>query len=964
MKIVLKVLFLFAIILTGSNMTLPFTSAKTLPPQDSLQEGEYLLSLPMPDLRGIEMPLLRNRSEAERYALNLLEKEAAPLLNELQALKDRGQVGDFKLIPEQQAVLVQSAETDSKSALSQFSGVEEVTSTKEDYTCGIGSFAALQDQIYSISRTQDFWKDFERKPTQTEIFVVYSDGYDWGYIFGYTIPSVEVTLRVMRGGKLLGVEQTMTSTPEGDFAFFPDYHDCDGFNWLLQAGDVVEITAAGKTTSTTVINSNFWVDPISNQVTGITAPGKSIEINLEAPQANFCSINEFVKNTISDGTGNFNIDFSDQVDFNNASSAMIIVSGDNGHSIINFRSAFGMDVGVNSNYINFTLKPNTAYTVNIKRSDVVISSFSGTTGFDGDDEVYSSEKLQAGDIITVQGGGRTLTFTVAAFSEPYLDVSTHQLTAKTEAGRKISASFYNRDGPWGYLQNSCPSSPNCASAIADNSGAFTLYSSRVLFRGDYVDLSIYDKDGNSQNHWNLTSSAIIAVAGNSFLRGFWGSPDTELTIIIKNSSNEEKLNYKLEFSNSVSYQINFSPITLDVGDIITVTDGVHTETMTVPDVHVELNKETDQLIIDAPNGNAVINFWDDNPRENTSAEMCSEWQIINDGISLQYDDVSSQDSALVTFRAADGHYTYKQVHAASLNATYKGYIYGYTMKPNQNMEVNLLDGSTLLETKPGKSSSYGYYEFDFDNDLVAGNLIQVIADTTEEMIIPTITINRDMAENRLFGNSPPDQPLFLRLENRSLYDWDDIAKKVTADASGNFSVRFAGDFFYSCNLATVGGECVDVDYEYFDDEEFEYHGYADFSIDLSADEYEDDNSVESAKNYSGYQKHTFHEGDTQDWIKLMVNPADVGKPYYLMTTNLGRTMDTVLTLYDSDGITELASDDDGGYRYASQIYWTPEKSGVFYVLVEPGNPKYLDNCGASYDFFIARSKIWLPLIAR
>ncbi|MDX9849744.1 MAG: hypothetical protein RBT01_04490 [Anaerolineaceae bacterium] len=964
MKTVLKVLLLFAIVLTVSSMALPFTSAQTLPPPESIREGEYLLMLPMPDLKGIDIPPLRSRSEVERYAASLLVKQAAPLINELQALKDRGQVGDFELLPEQQSVLIHGNYTDSQAQFSQLSGVEALTAVKEENTCGIDRFAALQEQIYSISHTQDFLEGYERKPSQTEIIIPYRDGFYGSVILGYTIPSVEVTLRVIRDGVPLGVEQTMTSTSDGEFIFFPDYLNCLGYNWILQAGDVVEITAAGKTTSTTVVNLNFWVDPISNQVTGITAPGKSIEINLDVPQANFCSRKEYVKNTLSDEAGNFNIDFSDQVDFNNASSAIIIVSGDNGHSIINFQSSYGINVGIDSGYINLTLKPDTDYTVNIKRSDVVITSYSRTTGFDGNDEFYSSETLQAGDVITVQGGGRTLTYTVATFSDYYVDVNSHQLTAKTDPGRKISASFNHRDYAWGYLQNGCSSSLNCASATADNSGAFTLNSSLVLLRGDYVDLSIYDQDGNSQNHWNITSSAIIAGAGKSFLVGFWGSPDRDLTIIIKNSSNEEKGNYNLEFWNSVSFQINFSPMILEVGDIITVTDGIHTETMSVPDLHVELNKDTDQLTVDAPSGNAVIYYWDDNPREDTSTEICSEWQIINDGIAIPYDDVSSQDYALITFRGADGHYTYQRVHAASLNASYEGHIYGYTMTPNQNMEVNLLDGSTVLETKTSISSSFGNYEFDFDTDLIAGYRIQVKADTTEEMIVPTITINRDTGENRLYGNSPPDQPLFLRLRNRSLYSSDYIAKSVTADASGNYSVPFAGDLFDNCELADVGGQCVDVNFEYYDVNEFEYYGVEYLSTNVEPDVWEDNNSFDSAKMYSGYQQHTFHEGDTQDWIKLTVNPADVGKPYYLMTTNLGRTMDTVLHLYDRDGVTELASDNNSGGLYASQIYWIPDKSGTYYILVEPRYPKDVDNCGASYDFVIVRSKTWLPLIAR
>lgn len=924
--------------------------------------------IPMPDLKNLDIPLLKNRAEAERYTSSLLKKQARPLLSELQALKDIGRVADFKLLPEQQAILVQSSSTDSKSQLSQLSNVETFASTKAENACGTESFAALQDQIYSISRTQDFGKDFERKPTQTEIFIVYLDGFDWGYIFGYTSPFVDVTLRILRAGQLLADEQTMTSTQDGEFEFYPEYSDCSDFTWLLQEGDVVEITAAGKTTSTTVVKLNFWVDPIRNQVAGVTAPGKSVLVDLDAPQSNFCSSDEYVKTSLSDATGHFNIDFSDLVDFNNASSAVVSVTGDNGHSIINVLRAYGIEVGNFSRSIYFYLKANTSYTANIKRLGVDISTFTGTTDLDGSGYFYSSVTLQAGDLITVQGGGSTLTYTVAAFSDFYVDVNTHKLTGKTDAGRKVSGSFYHRDGAWGYLQNRCSTTANCASATADNSGAFTLASSQVLFRGDYADVSIYDKDGNSQNQATIYSAVIIAGAGNSYLQGFWGSPDQTITIILKDSTDVEKLKHTIHLTDSYSFGLNFIPMVIEVGDTISVTDGVDTESMTVPEVHVELNKDTDQLSIVAPNNNAVVYFVNDNPRDDTDSEICSELQIINDGISIPYDDVGGQDYAVVTFRNEDGHYTEKRAHAAELNVNYLGLVQGFTMTPSQTVEVKLLKDSSLLETKFATSNPNGFYELEFDTDLELGDRIQVLADTTEEMQLPMVTIKGDIAENRIYGTAPANQPLNIWLENYQLNHFIDnsgsIIKRVRADAKGNFSASFEGEILSNCKLATVAGECVHVHFNYYDENEFGYFGFKDLSPNVDQDAWEDDNSFENAKMYTGYQKHTFHQGDQQDWVKFTVNPVDVGKPYYLMTTNLGTTMDTILILYESDGITEIARDDNSGGGFASQIYWIPDKSGQFYIRVKQGELGGRENCASSYDLFIARGKIWLPVIAR
>jgi len=967
MKTVLKVLFVFVIVLTISNTSLPFTAAQTLPPPDSIPVDEYLLSLSMPDLRGMELPSMQSRAEAERYASSLLENQAVPLLNELRELKERGLVVDYKLLPEQQAVLVQGSNSDSKSQLSLLPGVEAFFPAKGENTCGMDRFAALQEQVYSISRTQDLRQKFDAKATDTKFTIQYRDGSDWSNISGVTTPSVDVTLRVLRAGQLI-TQETMTSFSDGYFFFYPSYESCVGYNWALQAGDVVEITAAGKTTSTTVLKLNFWVDPFNNQVAGITAPGKPIEIRLYARQDNFCSYTGHVKNTTSDGTGNFNIDFSDQIDFNSASDAVVSITGDNGHIISSYQSAYGIQVSTRFDDISFTLKPNTAYTVIVKRSDLVITSFSGVTDIEGYGYGYSSEMLQAGDTITVQGGGRTLTYTMAAFSNYYLNPGTNQLTATTDAGRKIRGIFNTRNRSWGYLQNSCSYSSNCASTTSNSSGAFSLTSSRVLLRGDYVDLYIYDNVGNYQSYWDISSAAITASVGYSYIEGYWSSPNRDLTITLRDSGNEIK---QITTARSYYYDSGFYSdfdSVINAGDTVTVTDGNLTEIMTVADVKAELNKDTDQLNLYAPNGNAVINFTDANPRENTYYNMCSERQIVNGGISIPYDTVSSQDSARINFRGSDGHYTIKYANAARLAVTSWGFGWGYTMTPNQNVTVKLLNGATLLETHSSTSQETGYYNFDFvtdETESLAGYRVQVIvADKTEEMILPVITINQDIEGNRIYGTSPSNQPLRVSVQSRIVNGWTDKNKMVTADASGNYSANFAGDFFWNCDLVNVRGQCVGASIDYYDVNEFEYYDYIDFSIDISVDAFEDDNSFANAKTYTGYQKHTFHYDDTQDWIKLTVNPADVGKTYYLMTTNLGPTMDTVLYLYDIDGLTQLARNDDGGGRYASQIYWIPDKSGTFYVLVEPYNPMNIGNCGSSYDFFIGHNKVFLPLTVR
>ncbi len=532
------------------------------------------------------------------------------------------------------------------------------------------------------------------------------------------------------------------------------------------------------------------------------------------------------------------------------------------------------------------------------------------------------------------------------------------------AGHKITGRFRNRQDSWDNVQNSCSYSSVCASTTANGSGAFTLASPRVLLRGDYINyLSIYDAEGNYQIYWDISSAAITASVGSSYVKGYWTSPYLDVTITLRNSEGGFKDAQSASVWRDGSFSIYMAEI-INAGDTITVTDGSRTETMRVADLRAALNKDTEQLTIYAPNGNAIVNFNDSRPREDSYYSMCSPHQIVNNTTSISLGAVSSQDSATIDFRGADGHYTYRYTHASSLHVGYGGFVYGYT-SPNRNVTVKLLNGNTVIETKSTVSSSSGHYYIDFENDPVPGYRVQVLADKTEEMSVPNVTLNRDVVGNRFYGSSPANQPVQVGLQTRQGYGYTSIRKLINADSNGNYSASFAGEVFISrCEAANVGGQCAEALIKYYDANEFEFYRYGEFRKDVSADAWEDDNSIANAKNYTGYQKHTFHYDDSEDWIKLTVNAGDVGKPFYLMTTNLGPTMDTVLYLYESDGTTLIAKNDDSGGGHASQISWTPTKSGTYYIKVQSFNLNNVGNCGSSYDFFIAHDKVFLPLTVR
>ena len=98
------------------------------------------------------------------------------------------------------------------------------------------------------------------------------------------------------------------------------------------------------------------------------------------------------------------------------------------------------------------------------------------------------------------------------------------------------------------------------------------------------------------------------------------------------------------------------------------------------------------------------------------------------------------------------------------------------------------------------------------------------------------------------------------------------------------------------------------------------------------DEWEPDDTPEDASpiEMGGVQGHNLHVTGDQDWVYF---EAEEGGSYVIETSNLGREIDTVVSLYDSTG-NELALDDDGGEEFgSSRLFWVAEEGGRLYVVV-------------------------------
>jgi len=129
---------------------------------------------------------------------------------------------------------------------------------------------------------------------------------------------------------------------------------------------------------------------------------------------------------------------------------------------------------------------------------------------------------------------------------------------------------------------------------------------------------------------------------------------------------------------------------------------------------------------------------------------------------------------------------------------------------------------------------------------------------------------------------------------------------------------------------------------------------------FEADEYEPDDDREQAGEIEvgSHQNHNLHVTGDRDWISFR---AETGTGYVIETFDLGGRIDTIVSLYDSEG-RELTSDDDsGGEPLASRLTWMPEEDGVLYVMVRDFGA---DEAGPGTEYGISvRQEATRPLTA-
>lgn len=992
---VIGIVVLAALLVGLLLVTIPTLAAEPaptplpVPSAGSSPRVDYLLVLPVIPPDPAEIPPSLSPEQVAEYARSLTYRQAQPLLADLGRLRAEGMIAEFEVRSDLHGVVVTGATAQAMEELSRLLDVAAVMpyADTQPPACAAAAAEALPDQVLGLSRMAASSAPRLRAaglaPQATDPSI---DAYvppgstgdpSWyTYVWGRTTPNTSVTMRILRGGRVIATQST-TSNSSGYYYFYPYWQSCptSGYGWSLRQGDVVEVTAHGSTVSTVVAYLRAWVDPATNIVAGKTDPGRSAEVRLYHYSSDPCYSTTYSQTVGTDGSGNFAANFTGQVDFNRLAAANVYARDANGNSTYYWFYAYRISAYFDDADFWGYLKPEVDFTATLSRAGSIVSTYSGRSSANDYYYGWFTDTIQSGDVISVSGGGVSMQYTATGF-DVTLNPATDQTTGATGPNRLVRAYFYKRT--WGSVRTSCSWNSQCKSSTAGSSGNFTLNAGMDLVRGDYAYFYVYDAEGNYQYGQRTVPATVADLVWNE-VAGYWGDPAAGyLAVTLKDNGGTVKETRSWVWVDSWDGEFyTYMGSAISPTDIIEVTDGVVTETMTVQNLTARLNGGTGRLTGNAASGRLLAQLWDFRRDSGYRYSYCNETTVASPyDLTFSGAQVGGQDEAEVWNSGPDGHYTYRYARAFTVNAQ-KGddYVYGYTETPYAPVTVTLRRSGSPIAVYPTTSDRDGYYSAGLSDGgpvtITQGDtvFVQTGDGDSVSLPIPQLTVNADAANSRVYGKSPAGQPVEPEARRHYNWGWYSYSQNVTADSSGNYSASFNGLYWSrDCSAVNLGHRCAQPAAYYYNATGHMVWVEGPYPQPMGPDIYESDDTPETARTYVGVQSHTFHIYTDTDWVTFTVPQADAGNgvPYRIETFNLGWGMDTYLHLYDTDGTTELAYDDDSGPGLASLIVWTPPAAGTYYVKARPYSSSSTAYCDAVYDLMIlpVRARVYMPLVVR
>jgi len=228
-------------------------------------------------------------------------------------------------------------------------------------------------------------------------------------------------------------------------------------------------------------------------------------------------------------------------------------------------------------------------------------------------------------------------------------------------------------------------------------------------------------------------------------------------------------------------------------------------------------------------------------------------------------------------------------------------------------------------------------------------ILDTTAPTSTVSALPTMQTASSFAVGWSGTDSPIDVTKFdvqykdvtssMLLEGETNSAWTDWYTNTTL-SSALFTGEYGHTYYFQTRAKDIAGNVEE--YPVGDGD-----AYTEICF-LPPDAYETDDTPASATLIATNgitQTHNIHVAGDEDWFRFA---ATGGVTYTIQTGDLAPGADTYLYLYDTDGATLLASNDDYGGSLTSQIDWQAPADGTYYLMVKHWNPN-VGGCETNYS---------------
>jgi hypothetical protein len=617
----------------------------------------------------------------------------------------------------------------------------------------------------------------------------------WG---GEWLPNAELSITV---GDPSSPEYSTTVQTDGGGNF-----DTSGsIPYDVQAGDLITMTdgASSKAHVCTALTVVI-VDAETDTVMGAAAPGAGVSVYVNAPDG---GRNRYVSAGL-DGT--WVADFSVAVGSQPQDQSWDLVPGDQGgaeefdddgdathapwqidnptftvdpaqDSIWGWQWAPETEVGIR---IGSALSPDFA--------GAVLTDEWGNFGLSG-----IGYDIQPGETVTVTNGTTVKEHVVFSVTVTGVDVDTDRVHGTADP---YSTVWVNTDMVWRSRQVEADENGNWSADFGTAEGDQEWQQSWDLTLGSSGTASQNDADGDStQASWRIPNPGFTVSTQDDNLWGWDWAPDSQVTITIGEVGNPD-----LEMTADVSEWGDFGtePVGYDVqvGDIVTVSDGVSTKTHVVLSLTItDVDSETDTVSGTAGAGSAVlVDVGEWSSQREVVADDFGDWtadfSVAGPGDNEQQYDIAPGTSVGAHEFDDDGDATWFGMRIPNPGFSVSpadDSLWGWEWTADSLVTITIGDvGDPIFEMTAG-TDEWGNFGTDpVGFDILPGMVVTVTDGviTKTHIVTSLILAAVDIAADTVSGTAEPRSSVWVDVNT----DWGDgSGREVVADDFGDWTADFS-----------------------------------------------------------------------------------------------------------------------------------------------------------------------------